>query len=103
MIDDSVWLVDSNYPVRNTLCQNFKFNKILLVVRDPFETILENLHTEVTQTLTQKCEISSSHSQWVEKFVNLQIAQLEKYWDHIMKEFRTRNVPVYYIKYEDLV
>jgi len=27
---------------------------------------------------------------------------LEKFWEHIMKEFRTRNVPVLYVKYEDI-
>lgn len=27
---------------------------------------------------------------------------MEKHWDHIMKEFRSRNVPVYYVKYEDI-
>lgn len=75
----------------------------MLVVRDPFEVIMENLHTEVTQTITEKCEVSLSHSQWLEKFISIQIAQLEKFWEHIMKEFRTRNVPVYYIKYEDLI
>lgn len=60
---DGVWIVDSKYPMRNSMNMDFKCNKIVLVVRDPFEVILDNAHTTLTLTNSEKADINLN-SQW---------------------------------------
>jgi hypothetical protein len=45
-------VIDSKYPMRNSANLDFKCNKIILLVRDPFEVIMNNYHMTTNFTHT---------------------------------------------------
>jgi hypothetical protein len=103
--DKSVWMIESQYPLQRTkFHQEFDCNKLIVLVRDPFEVILSNAHSHLTHSYSLKADVDlkNDEKKYWDSFIKQQVDELIIFWDFMMKIFRNRDVPAFYLKYEDL-
>lgn len=100
--DDSIWLFKSHDTCNFKIPIVATANKVLCCVRNPFDTIASCFIFWLT--VSQSMQISNKFNQWPEiwdGFVKAHVENIKKYHD-IVLDNRTKQVPHYFIRYEDL-
>lgn len=104
-LDESVWIVKTHYPERRGR-MDFYCNKVIVVVRNPMDCITSLFHMTGTVTHNQSLKpavidkIMKETTLW-EDFVRTESrvwATFHTYWLE-----RAKKMPVFFLKYEDLL
>lgn len=98
--DSSIWIKKSHEPKPNLNNKTNKCNKILCCVRNPYDCISSLMH--FLPTLNQEGQINEKFSQIPEvwdKLVKEATDSQERYYRELSE---VKEVPIYYIRYEDL-
>lgn len=105
IVDDSVWIVKSHSPWVMWEAPVFHSNKVLAVVRNPLDSILSWLHLLTMNSHAAKMpfdyetQYPNSFDKWVKDCAN----QQNKWMTQILKDAKFRDVPMLFIRFEDLV
>lgn len=103
-VDNKVWIYKTHYPARKGKGV-FKFEKILLVIRNPFDAIdsmfnlfSTNSHTDsISEDMYYKYE-----QEWI-NFVKDQSYSYNQFYSFWMRLALKNNIPLLIIRYEDLI
>ena len=103
--ENLVWISKTHWPWPSPLgAEKFSAKKCISVVRNPIDQItsmaylkLTNSHTKVTSVLP-----SEADPEWWDRFV-LNVSKATNLASQTMREQVHGEIPVYYLRYEDLV
>ena len=105
IVDDSVWIVKSHSPWVMTHAPVFHSNKAIVIVRNPLDTNLSWLHLCATNShvikspFNYETEFPQFFDWWVKdcnKYINNWMTQM-------MKDSKFHEVPMLFLRFEDLV
>ena len=105
--DECVWITKSHYPERLGY-QPIKTSAVVLVIRNPFDAISSYFHMGMTNTHTQTLSESSMRmltDVW-DDFIRNEVrvwCNFHYYWLNQRMNGGDNGVPVYIVKYEDVV
>lgn len=63
IVDERVWIAKTSYPVGKRINEehhSFQANKVLILARNPVDTILAKLHSQLSGTRSKQVEIDFS-------------------------------------------
>lgn len=107
IVDDRVWITRTTYPIRkgeNESFHNFDCNKVLMLVRNPVDVLLAKMHAQVSGTRTKQIDIDfAEHPQFVSDHVEAAVQEALAINNEAFKHFRERDVPIFFVKFEQLV
>lgn len=103
--DDTVWISKTHYPSPVYNAKVATFNKVLCCVRQPIDTLTSLFHFFVSFTMDKMIEgeFHEEHPEFWKEFIIAQTQHFKKYHDVIIQDAKEKKVPVYFIRYEDLV
>ena len=103
--DDSVWIVKSHSPWVMPEAPVFHSNKVICIVRNPLDTCLSWLHLVAMNNHAVKSpfnyeELYPNYFDW---WIKDCITHVNNWMMTMMKDAKFRNVPMIFIRFEDLV
>lgn len=100
--DESVWIVKSHYPERYGFIR-FQANRVILLVRNPYDTILSYFHMGLTNTHNRILAPSAFHSLrsvWTD-FIKNEAEVWRKFYSFWID--KAGQAPTMIVRYEDLL
>lgn len=105
MIDDTAWIIKTHSPWISVMQQPFKCNKMLLIVRNPLDTIVSLLHLWNTGNHVGKVpfDCEKEYPEYWDWWVKDTTAHIKNWFKIVMLDTKLRRVPGLFIRFEDLV
>lgn len=107
IVDERVWISRTTYPIRagqHEQFHDFDSNKLLVLVRNPVDVILSKLHAQVSGTRSKKADVDfAEHTQFISDHVDAAVKEAYAVYTEAFTQFKERNVPVYFVRFEQLV
>jgi hypothetical protein len=103
--DDSVWLYKSHIPnVQGNFTRQF-LNKAIICVRNPFDVACSavQLRLTYTHTLSSKNNIAQEFPEFWDEYLKQTMSLYNNFLDYWTKFADSRQLPVYFFRYEDLI
>lgn len=103
VLQNNSWVYKTHYPARLGKC-SYKFEKILLVVRNPFDALesMFNLFTTNSHTNSISDDMYTEYFDNWYKFVSSQINSYTNFYYYWLNLAFTNDIKIYIVKYEDL-
>jgi hypothetical protein len=102
--DQDVWVYKTHFPIRYRK-EIFKFDRIILIVRNPFDTLESMFNLYLTGSHSKSIhndEYRRLEQEW-QGFINDVIPEWVQFHEYWLKYAEENNVPLYIIRYEDLL
>ena len=105
IVDDTTWIAKSHSPWHMTFAPIFYAQKIILVVRNPLDSIISWLHLCSTQTHCAKApfDFEKDYPNYFDFWLKDQGSYLVDWMKVMMNDSKFRKVPMLWIRFEDLV
>lgn len=103
--DDSVWIYKSHVPnVQGNFTRQY-LNKAIICVRNPFDVACSavQLRLTYTHTLSSKNNIAKDFPEFWNEYLNQTMMLYNNFLDYWTKFADSKQVPVYFFRYEDLI
>ena len=104
IIDNSVWIYKTHFPSRKGI-GNYKFEKIICLLRNPFDALdsMFNLYTTNTHTDSITKDMYKKYDQEWNQFISDQIESYKGFYSYWIRIACENEVPIIFCKYEDLI
>jgi len=105
IVDDTCWIVKTHSPYIMPESPKFTCNKMFCIVRNPLDCILSWLNLLSTANHNSKAPFcfAKEYPEWWEWWVKDCCFHLNNWFKVVMKDARMREVPIIFIRFEDLV
>jgi len=107
IVDDTCWIVKSHHPhPKFPHTAEFDANKIVVCVRNPFDTIYSYAHFANTAYTSQSAQIDNDifkeDPKFTKDYIDIVTMNLYHFFVHIHSCYEDKKVPIYFIKFEEL-
>ena len=104
-VDDTVWIVKSHSPWLMPEAPLFKANKVLVIVRSPLDTNLSwfNLIAMASHDTKVPFEIEKDYPNFFDWWIKDCNKHINDWMQQMMKDAKFYDVPMLFIRFEDLV
>ena len=105
VVDDTVWVVKSHHPWPMPMAPIYNANKLLLVVRNPLDTVFSwlNLFSMNSHSLKSPVRYEQVYPVYFDRFMRDTCLHIKNWMESMMRDARLRRLPMLFIRYEDLV
>ena len=102
-VDDTVWIIKSHKPMRIATI-NYFTNKIVVCVRNPFDTIMSTVHyyNTFSQSAQLENDVEVDEPEYFARWLNYILIELVRFQNELLAELREKNLPMYFLKFEEL-
>ena len=104
-VNDTVWVVKSHSPWVWPLAPTFTANKMIVVVRNPLDSCISYLHLASLGNHSGKAtfDFETCYPNFFDWWVKHCCGKIKDWMAQTMKEAKFREVPVLFVRFEDLV
>jgi len=105
IVDDSVWIIKSHGPIaRVRTCEDFKMNKIIVLMRNPFAVIISMVHMCLMYSHFKQVDhdFAKENPKFWQLFIEQQVKWQKDFYDYVFEIQKTQNVPILFLKFEEL-
>ena len=104
-VDDTVWVVKTHTPWVMPMAPRFTANKMIVVVRNPLDSCISYLHMASMCQHSGKApfEFESTYPNFFEWWLKHSCRKIKEWMAQTMKEAKFREIPVLFVRFEDLV
>ena len=105
IVDDTVWVVKSHSPWCVQEAMPFYANKVIVIVRNPLDTNLSWLHlcSMNNHATKQPFECEKRYPEYFDWWIKDCNYYIAKWMTQICKDAKFREVPMLFVRFEDLV
>ena len=105
VIDDTCWIVKTHSPLQEPANPVFSANKVVVVVRNPLDTIFSWLNLVSLMNHVQKApfDYEKSYPKFFAWWVKHCGAVINAWYVQTMLDAKARDVPMLFVRYEDLM
>jgi len=105
LVDDTCWIVKSHSPWIMQFAPPFTSNKVLFIVRNPTESNISwlNLCQMQTHSLKVPFEVNVAYPNFWNWWTRDCMTHMKNFYKVWIDDARARNVPILFIRFEDLV
>lgn len=103
--DDKVWILKTHFPEWAPPHLKISATKSVVVVRNPLDVAVSMFQMGVTQTHTKSCnnEINKEFEEDWEWMVKNRSEAWNFFYEYWLDLAKNKNVPVYFVRFEDLL
>lgn len=104
-VDDTVWIVKSHSPWIMPDAPPFKANKVFVIVRNPLDSMMSffNLHAMASHVGKAPFEVERDYPNFFAWWIKNCCENVNKWMLQMMNDAKFREVPMLFIRFEDLV
>lgn len=105
IVDDTCWIVKTHSPYCMPEAPKFTCNKMFIIVRNPLDCILSwlNLICMANHSSKAPFTFSKEYPEWWKWWVKDCCKHISNWFKIVMKDARMREVPILFIRFEDLI
>ena len=105
IVDDSVWLVKTHYPWTPAVPTQFSANKMMVVVRNPLDSIISWYHylDQGNHTTKTSFDVARTYPGFFNWWVHDIVPKMRKQYGQYILEARERKSPILFVRFEDLI
>ena len=104
-VDDTVWIAKSHSPWIMKMIPIFTANKCIVIVRNPLDSMVSMLHMASLFNHSQKVpfDFETTYPSYWDWWVRYSCGQITNWYKQMMHDSKKRQVPMIFVRYEDLV
>ena len=104
-VDDKCWVIKSHSPWIMPEAPVFNANKVVVIVRNPLDTNISWLHLGTMDSHSMKAPFNyeESYPEYFDWWVKDCCGYMKDWMNCMMKDSRQRDVPMLFLRFEDLV
>ena len=105
IIDNRSWVIKSHFPYVYPFTIPCKISRSIVLVRNPFDVVASLFQFSFTTSQSRNCTNDFTvefKAEW-ENFVKFAVKVWKDFYKFYLDQAKAKNIPVFFIRYEDLV